>query len=63
MIDVTGLRHRRSLFPYPNSSARLTRVEASEDLAQLRVLLDELLCKLTPQGSDFRIEVGHFIRE
>ncbi|GEM_PF-5159090 len=62
-MDITRLRHRRGLFPCRTGGARLTPVEPGEHLAQLLVLLDQLLCKLTPQRSDLSIEVGHLIRE
>ena len=58
-----GLRLGRSLSPIENGGLRLAHVEPGEHLAQLRVLLDELLCKLTSQRIDFRIEVGHFVDE
>ena len=56
-----GLRLRRSL-PFSGiGSPRLARIEPGEHLAQLSVLLAELLCKLTPQRVDLSIKVGHFI--
>ncbi len=48
IVEDHRLRRKRSVFPYGNGGRRLTRVEPGEHLAQLRVLLNELLCKLMP---------------